>query len=255
MSTDSRHAPHTGRSRKKLLQRLYRSTEAEDFSQLRQIINEITQANPHTRHDILIKGWQIKLPRSKSSLTQQAASTSTTSNTSSPMQRPTPVHPVADSRPVSHFPPESWPVNYDHLMSMYPFSSPNMTHTLRLIEQFDICQCAWLCFNDSEVKIVEMHNRSSRTFKLSAKIEHIQIDVVDELDAGRKAFVFCHQYTHDPILSTPVEIYLLNICSFCELSLYYDSATLICSSRSRCNDISLTGDRKKTDENYVAGCG
>ncbi|KAG2035974.1 hypothetical protein BDR03DRAFT_1000725 [Suillus americanus] len=127
MSTAGRHAP-TGRSRKKLLQRLYRSTEAEDFSQLRQIIKEITQANPNTRHDILIKAAEIirQLDTDyRSLLEEQAASTSTTtstsSNTGSPMQYPTPVH------PVSHFLPENWSVNYDHPMSMYPYvySSPN----------------------------------------------------------------------------------------------------------------------------------
>ncbi|KAG1868480.1 hypothetical protein F4604DRAFT_1775811 [Suillus subluteus] len=129
MSTAGRHA-HTGRSRKKLLQRLYRSTEAEDFSQLRQIIKEITQADPNTRHDILIKAAEIirQLDTGyRSLLEEQAASTSTsttTSNAGSPMQYPTPVH------PVSHFLPESWSVNYDHSMSMYPcvFSSPNITH-------------------------------------------------------------------------------------------------------------------------------
>jgi hypothetical protein len=55
MSTASRQT-HTGKSRKKIQQRLYRSTEAEDFSQLRHLIKEITQKNLHTRHDILMKG-------------------------------------------------------------------------------------------------------------------------------------------------------------------------------------------------------
>ncbi|KAG1877297.1 hypothetical protein F4604DRAFT_1759106 [Suillus subluteus] len=50
---------HIGKSRKKLSQRLYRSTEAEDFEQLRQIIQEITRESPPTRHDVLIKAIEI----------------------------------------------------------------------------------------------------------------------------------------------------------------------------------------------------
>ncbi|KAG1779449.1 hypothetical protein EV702DRAFT_102023 [Suillus placidus] len=133
MSTAGRHT-HTDKSRKKFLQRLYRSTEAEDFSQLRRIIKEITHdsENPHTRHDILMKAAEIirQLDTDRRSLLEeQAASTSTTSSTTtssagSPMQYPAPVH------PVSHLPPESWSVNYDHSISVYPsmFFSPSMSN-------------------------------------------------------------------------------------------------------------------------------
>ncbi|KAG2358264.1 hypothetical protein BDR07DRAFT_1524325 [Suillus spraguei] len=54
MSTTDRHTK-PDRSRKIFQQRRYRSTEAEDFSQLRQIIRDVSQENPHTRHDILTK--------------------------------------------------------------------------------------------------------------------------------------------------------------------------------------------------------
>ncbi|KAG2068897.1 hypothetical protein BDR04DRAFT_1232565 [Suillus decipiens] len=119
MSTAGRHM-QPGRSRKKFLQRLYRSTEAENFSQLRQIIQDITQESPHTRHDILMKAAEIikqLVTNYCSLLEEQVASTSTTSNTSSPMQHPTLVH------PMSNFPPESWSIDP---MSMYPFSLSNM---------------------------------------------------------------------------------------------------------------------------------
>lgn len=53
------HTLHMGKSRKKLSQRLYRSTEAEDFEQLRQLIQEITKESPLTRHDVLIKGLYL----------------------------------------------------------------------------------------------------------------------------------------------------------------------------------------------------
>ncbi|KAG1729712.1 hypothetical protein EDB19DRAFT_1742773 [Suillus lakei] len=133
MSTPGRYT-HTGRSRKKILQRLYRSTEAEDFSQLRQIIREITQENPNTRHDILRKAAEIirQLDTEYRSLLledQQAASTSnsTTSSASSPMQHLAPLDPA-----VSHFPPQSWSVNYDHPTPMHPYmpSSSYITHSM-----------------------------------------------------------------------------------------------------------------------------
>ncbi|KAG2340977.1 hypothetical protein BDR05DRAFT_966233 [Suillus weaverae] len=141
MSTAGRRT-HTDRSRKKFLQRLYRSTEAEDFLQLRQIIKEITHdsENPHTRHDILMKAAEIIKQLGteyRSLLEEQAASASTSTTTSSagsPMQYPAPVHPVSHlppgSWPVSHLPPESWPANYDHSMSMYPcmLFSPSMSN-------------------------------------------------------------------------------------------------------------------------------
>ncbi|KAG2358255.1 hypothetical protein BDR07DRAFT_1463106 [Suillus spraguei] len=128
MSTAGRHT-QPGRSRKKFLQRLYRSTEAEDFSQLRQIIQDITQESPHTRHDILMKAAEIikqLVTNYRLLLEEQVTSTSTTasSNTSSPMQHSTPVH------PVSNFPLESWSIDYDHLMSMYPYSSSNMPDSM-----------------------------------------------------------------------------------------------------------------------------
>ncbi|KAG2146308.1 hypothetical protein DEU56DRAFT_899749, partial [Suillus clintonianus] len=122
MSTAGRQI-HSGRSRKKILQRLYRSTEADDFSQLRQIIKELTQENPHTRHDILMKAAEIirQLDREyRYLLTREqtvSASTSVASSASSPIMH----HPV----PHPTIPAESWPVNYDHQM-MLMHSSPNM---------------------------------------------------------------------------------------------------------------------------------
>ncbi|KIK39787.1 hypothetical protein CY34DRAFT_108059 [Suillus luteus UH-Slu-Lm8-n1] len=105
MSTASRQT-HAGKSRKKIQQRLYRSTEAEDFSQLRHIIKEITQKNLHTRHDILMKEFADSRAAAEiirqlaadysSLLEEQAASawTGVASSAGSPVQHPAPIHPA-----------------------------------------------------------------------------------------------------------------------------------------------------------------
>ncbi|KAG2066173.1 hypothetical protein BDR04DRAFT_1234121 [Suillus decipiens] len=118
---------HPGRGRKKSLQRLYRLTEAEDFSQLRQIIKDITQENPNTRHDILTKAVETikQLVADYRLLAEEhGASTPTTRTSSSPgspmLEHPTPVH------PASHFLPENLSMNYDH--PMHTVSSPNITY-------------------------------------------------------------------------------------------------------------------------------
>ncbi|KAG2066185.1 hypothetical protein BDR04DRAFT_1234127 [Suillus decipiens] len=117
MSTTDR-PKQSGGSRKMFQQRHYRSTEAEDFAQLRQIIRDVTQESPNTRHDILKKAAEIikQLADYNSLLEEYAASilTTTSSSTDPPMQYPTPVH------PVSYFPPENLSINYDHPMSIYP---------------------------------------------------------------------------------------------------------------------------------------
>ncbi|KAG2066178.1 hypothetical protein BDR04DRAFT_1160554 [Suillus decipiens] len=132
MSTVHRHT-QPGGSRKKFQQRHYRSIEAADFSQLRKIIKDITQENPHTRHDILVKAAEIIKQLGtdyRSVREEQTVSTLTASNTSSSpgslMQHPSPkVYPASD------FPPEIWSIDYDHLMSMYyPSSSPNITQSM-----------------------------------------------------------------------------------------------------------------------------
>ncbi|OAX40622.1 hypothetical protein K503DRAFT_768409 [Rhizopogon vinicolor AM-OR11-026] len=104
----------TGRSRKRLLQRIYRSMEAEDFAQLRQIIQEITQDNPQTRHDVLIKAAEIirQLAREYHYLLQVAdQQAALTSMTSSPAAGPSMQQPSFYMNPaVSPFPPnqENW---------------------------------------------------------------------------------------------------------------------------------------------------
>ncbi|OJA09693.1 hypothetical protein AZE42_05561 [Rhizopogon vesiculosus] len=104
----------TGRSRKRLLQRIYRSMEAEDFAQLRQIIQEITQENPQTRHDVLIKAAEIirQLVREYHYLRQAAdQQAALTSGTSSPSAGPSTQQPsFYVNRAVSPYPPsqEDW---------------------------------------------------------------------------------------------------------------------------------------------------
>ncbi|KAG2065334.1 hypothetical protein BDR04DRAFT_1108593 [Suillus decipiens] len=126
MSTADRHT-HPGRSRKRSLQRLYRLTEAEDFSQLRQMIKDITQENPNTRHDILMKAVEtIKqlVTNYRSLLEEQATSTPAASTShgtgSSKLEYPTPIH------PASYFLHESLSMNYD--CPMHTVSSPNITY-------------------------------------------------------------------------------------------------------------------------------
>ncbi|KAG0707959.1 hypothetical protein DFH29DRAFT_994587 [Suillus ampliporus] len=129
MSTVGRHT-HTGRSRKKILQRLYRSTEAEDFSQLRQIIQEVTQESPQTRHDILIKAAEIirQLAREYRFLVAEQAVLASTASTSSSAQ-----HDPAFFHAVSHFPAENWLVNHgQQTMPIHPHmhSSSNAAHNM-----------------------------------------------------------------------------------------------------------------------------
>ncbi|KAG1826312.1 hypothetical protein EV424DRAFT_1391580 [Suillus variegatus] len=127
MSQKSGRQTPTGRSRKMLLQRHYRSTEAEDFLQLRQIIIDITQAreNPHKRHDILMKAAEVirQLDADYRLLLAGRLASASTSNTSSPMQQPASIH------PVSYGPSERWSVNYDNPMFMHPYVA-NMSHTM-----------------------------------------------------------------------------------------------------------------------------
>ncbi|KAG2147881.1 uncharacterized protein EDB93DRAFT_1145970 [Suillus bovinus] len=114
------------KSRKKLSQRLYRSTEAEDFEQLRQIIQELTKENPLTRHDVLIKGLYVQklgideytdfsvaigiirhLDREyRALLAEHVAALTSTYPSGSSMQHFA-FHPA-----VSQFPADSWSVNH-----------------------------------------------------------------------------------------------------------------------------------------------
>ncbi|KAG0694487.1 hypothetical protein DFH29DRAFT_320161 [Suillus ampliporus] len=128
-----RHTMRIGKSQKKISQQIYRSTEAEDFSQLRQIIQEITQESPHTRHDILVKAAEImrQLDRDCRSLLTERAALTCIDTTESSMHYPV-FYPagklvllylggLADDRPVSQIPVESWLVNHGHqTMPMHP---------------------------------------------------------------------------------------------------------------------------------------
>ncbi|KAG1741459.1 uncharacterized protein EDB91DRAFT_1248012 [Suillus paluster] len=125
---------HTGRSRKKFLQRLYRSTEAEDFSQLKQAIQETTQETPHTRHDILMKAVEIIRQLDieyRCLLAEQAA---LTSNAVSSTQH------TAFDPAVSHVPAESWLVNHGHqTMPIHPHmpSSSSIVHNMYTGQNMD----------------------------------------------------------------------------------------------------------------------
>ncbi|KAG2358260.1 hypothetical protein BDR07DRAFT_1489690 [Suillus spraguei] len=115
MSTTDGHTKSDG-SRKIFQQRRYRSTEAEDFAQLRQVIRDVSQENPHTRHDILTKAIEIIKQLSADYHSQKDATwaLTTTGSTDPPIQYPTPVH------PVSYFYPENCSIDYDHPMWIYP---------------------------------------------------------------------------------------------------------------------------------------
>lgn len=114
------HTLHMGKSRKKLSQRLYRSTEAEDFEQLRQIIQEITKESPLTRHDVLIKAIGIirQLDREYRSLL--AEHVTALSSTYPPGSH------AAFYPAVPQFPAGSWSVNYGgQTMPMHPHMLPS----------------------------------------------------------------------------------------------------------------------------------
>lgn len=109
VNNDGSDTQHIGKSRKKLSQRLYRSTEAEDFEQLRQIIQEITRESPPTRHDVLKKAIEIirRLDREyRSLLTEHVAALTSTCPPGSSTQH------SAFYPAVSQFPAESWSVNH-----------------------------------------------------------------------------------------------------------------------------------------------
>ncbi|KIK49013.1 hypothetical protein CY34DRAFT_797387 [Suillus luteus UH-Slu-Lm8-n1] len=117
------HTLHMGKSRKKLSQRLYRSTEAEDFEQLRQLIQEITKESPLTRHDVLIKAIGIirHLDREyRSLLTEHVAALTSTCPSGSSTQH------AAFYPAVSQFPAGSWSVNHGgQTMPMHPHMLPS----------------------------------------------------------------------------------------------------------------------------------
>ncbi|KAG2110510.1 uncharacterized protein F5147DRAFT_772289 [Suillus discolor] len=126
MSTMDNGGNHTfSRSRKKLSQRLYRSTEAEDFEQLRQIIQEITKESPLTRHDVLIKAIGIirHLDREyRSLLTEHVTALVPTCPSGSSTPQPT-FYPSAPQ-----FPAESWSMNHNvQPMSMDPHMLPSQS--------------------------------------------------------------------------------------------------------------------------------
>ncbi|KAG1776650.1 hypothetical protein EV702DRAFT_1108100 [Suillus placidus] len=114
------HTLHTGKSRKKISQRLYRSTEAEDFDQLRQIIQEITKENPPTRHDVLIKAIGIirQLDREYRSLLTEHVAALTSACPADSSSQHSAFYPA-----VSQIPAESWLVNHGvQTMPMHPHS-------------------------------------------------------------------------------------------------------------------------------------
>ncbi|KAG2065145.1 hypothetical protein BDR04DRAFT_1234706 [Suillus decipiens] len=132
MNNNESHTLHIGKSRKKLSQRLYRSTEAEDFEQLRQIIQEITKECPPTRHDVLMKAIEIirQLDREYRSLLAEHVAALTSGCPSGSSRQHSAFYPA-----VSQFPAESCLVNHGvQTMPMHPHmplsseSSSNSTY-------------------------------------------------------------------------------------------------------------------------------
>ncbi|KAG2144497.1 hypothetical protein DEU56DRAFT_205997 [Suillus clintonianus] len=121
---------HNGKSRKKLSQRIYRSTEAEDFEQLRQIIQDITKECLPTRHDILIKAVEIirQLDRQYRSLLtehEHVAALTSTHSLGSPTQYSA-FHPA-----VPQFPVESWLMNHgEQATPMHPHMSSSKSSNI-----------------------------------------------------------------------------------------------------------------------------
>ncbi|KAG2353594.1 hypothetical protein BDR07DRAFT_1614847 [Suillus spraguei] len=126
MNNDESHTLHIGKSRKKLSQRLYRSTEAEDFEQLRQIIQEITKECPPTRHDVLLKAIEIirQLDREYRSLLAEHVASLTSGCPSGSSRHHSAFYP-AESR----FPAESCLVNHGvQTMPMHPLPSESFSN-------------------------------------------------------------------------------------------------------------------------------
>ncbi|KAG1817173.1 uncharacterized protein BJ212DRAFT_1480403 [Suillus subaureus] len=140
VNNDGSDTLHIGKSRKKLSQRLYRSTEAEDFEQLRQIIQEITKESPPTRHDVLIKAIEIirRLDREyRALLTEHVAALTSPCPSGSSTQH-------SDFYPaVSQFPAESWLVNHGvqtmpmHPHMLSPESSNNIAYSTYNTQSMD----------------------------------------------------------------------------------------------------------------------
>ncbi|KAG1730967.1 uncharacterized protein EDB91DRAFT_1155830 [Suillus paluster] len=122
-----RHTMHIGKSQKKISQQIYRSTEAEDFSHLRQTIQDVTQESPQTRHDILVKAAEIikQFDRDYRSLLSEHAALTSTGTASSPRQQ------LAFYPGMSQFAGESWSANHGHqTMPMHPHTPPSLAHSM-----------------------------------------------------------------------------------------------------------------------------
>ncbi|KAG2031817.1 hypothetical protein BDR03DRAFT_971696 [Suillus americanus] len=118
VNNDGSDTLYIGKSRKKLSQRLYRSTEAEDFEQLRQIIQEITKESPPTRHDVLIKAIEIirQLDREYRALLAEHVTAFTSTCPPGPPTQHSAFYPT-----LSPLPAESWSLNHGvQTMPMHP---------------------------------------------------------------------------------------------------------------------------------------